>query len=590
MNTTPRNCSARSAPHFRGDPGKNSSRIAKAGLFLLLLFGGALAFAGTAQAHASVVESSPSDGTRLKAAPAEVSITFDEPVTLGSLGYLRVTDQTGRRVDTGAAFHPGNDGSKIANKLKPGLGDGTYTESFRIISADSHPVAGVVRFVVGNGVLTATSVSSGTTNGVTSAVFDVVRWVSYGGFALLGGVWLLLTVWPQGRDDRRAVRIVWTGWAMATAGAVAELLLQGPYAAGTGLSKVADWSLLDGTLHTDYGQFHCGRLLILGALGVLLGSALQPVRRRAWFEDAAWPLLIGVAITFSATGHAETTNPRWLSLTADVLHLCAMSAWVGGLVLVVGALLPRREPDELRTALPVFSRVAFTAVVTLAVTGTYAAWRGIGSLRAILGTDYGRLVSLKVLLFLGLIAVADLSRRTVQRRLVRMPLAYANTDAAGTEVAAAEDSALDPVEHERMRRGVLVEVVLAALVLAATAVLVDQPRGREALAAQDRAAVSGSAPLGDGRSVTVTVEPGVHGPVTAAVALSPGTKATGVTATALQPAKKIGPIPIKLTANGTDLYGSDSVNLPAAGTWVFSLVVSTGTFDAITVDVKIRLN
>jgi len=227
---------------------------------------------------------------------------------------------------------------------------------------------------------------------------------------------------------------------------------------------------------------------------------------------------------------------------------------------------------------------------TLAVTGTYAAWRGIGSLRAILGTDYGRLVSLKVLLFLGLIAVADLSRRTVQRRLVRMPLAYANTDAAGTEVAAAEDSALDPVEHERMRRGVLVEVVLAALVLAATAVLVDQPRGREALAAQDRAAASGSAALGNGRTVTVTVEPGVHGPVTAAVALSPGTKATGVTATALQPAKKIGPIPVKLTANGTDLYGSDSVNLPVAGTWVFSLVVSTGTFDAVTVDVKIRLH
>ena len=570
-------------------------RFIKAGLFLLVLFGGALAFAGAAQAHASVVESSPADGSRLKAVPAQVSITFDEPVTLGSLGYLRVTDQAGRRVDTGAAFHPGNDSSKIANKLKPGLGDGTYTESFRIISADSHPVAGVVRFVVGSGVLTATSVSTGTTNGVTSAAFDAVRWVSYGGFALLGGVWLLLTVWPQGRDDRRAVRVVWTGWAMATAGALLELLLQGPYAAGTGLSKVADWTLLDGTLHTDYGQFHCGRLLILGAIGVLLGSVLQPVRRRAWFEDAAWPLLIGVAITFSATGHAETTNPRWLSLTADVLHLCAMAAWVGGLVLVVGALLPRREPDELRAALPVFSRVAFAAVVTLAVTGSYAAWRGIGSLRAILGTDYGRLVSLKVLLFLGLIALGNLSRRAVQRRLVRMPVAYANTDAAEAEAEPAdvdpsEDVALNPVEHERMRRGVLVEVVLAALVLAATAVLVDQPRGREALAAQDRAAVSGSAPLGNGRSVSVTVEPGVHGPVTAAVALSPGTKATGVTATALQPAKKIGPIPVPLTANGTDLYGSSSVNLPAAGTWVFSLVVSTSSFDAITVDVKVHLH
>jgi copper transport protein len=231
--------------------------------------------------------------------------------------------------------------------------------------------------------------------------------------------------------------------------------------------------------------------------------------------------------------------------------------------------------------------VAFGAVVALAATGTYAAWRGIGSWSAILGTDYGLLVCAKVVLFGGIVGLGALSRRVIQRRLVRLPVAYANSD---TDVEPAEDEALDPVEHERMRRGVLVEVVLAALVLAATAVLVDQPRGREALAAQDRAAVSGSAALGNGRTVTVTVEPGVHGPVTAAVALSPGTKATGITATALQPAKKIGPIPVKLTANGTDLYGSDSVNLPVAGTWVFSLVVSTGTFDAITVDVKLRLH
>ncbi|MGH8961398.1 MAG: copper resistance CopC/CopD family protein [Jatrophihabitantaceae bacterium] len=553
------------------------------------LFGGGLLLATSASAHASVVQSDPADGSRLKSVPQSVSITFDEPVTIGSLGYLKVTDQSGRRVDTGAAFHPGGDASKVANKLRSGLGDGTYTESFRIISADSHPVAGVVRFVVGNGVLSATSVNTSTVNGITSKVFDAARWVSYAGFALLGGAWLLLTVWPEGRDDRRARRVVWTGWLLAALGGLAELVLQGPYAAGLGLSGLTRWPLLDGTLHTDYGQFHSARLLLLGAVAVLLGWALQGVeRRRSRVEDAAWPLLVGVAITFSAIGHADTTNPRWLSITADVLHLCAMSAWVGGLVIVVAAVLPRREPAELRAVLPRFSRVAFVSVVTLAITGTYAAWRGIGSLRAILHTDYGLLVSAKVLLFLGLIGVGNLSRVAIQRRLVPMPVAYAMTDADVAEVQ--EQPALDDVAHERMRRSVLVEIALAALVLVATSILVDQPRGREALATDARRPVAASTGLGGGRTVTVTLDPGVHGLVTASIALSPGVRPQKLTATALQPSRQIGPIPITLSANGTDLYGSSNLNLPVSGTWVFTLVVTTSKFDAVTADVKIHLN
>ena len=547
-------------------------RLGVLALLLAALFGTGLALAGAASAHATVVSSDPADGARLKAAPHQVTITFDESVTLGNLGYLHVTDAAGRRVDTGPAAHPGGDGTKIAVALRSGLGDGTYTESFRIISADSHPVAGVVRFVVGNGVLSVTPVSASTVNHASSAVFAIARWVSYAGFALLGGVWLLLTVWTAGRDDLRARRLLWTGWGATSLGALGELVLQGPYAAGHGPSAVGRWSLLDDTLHTDYGQYHCARLLLLGALAVLLGAVLQP-RRRARFEDATWPLLVGVALTFSVVGHADTTNPRWLSITADVVHLCAMAVWVGGLTMLVLAVLPRREPAELRVVLPAFSRTAFAAVIAIAITGTYAAWRGIGAWRAVFGTNYGLLVCAKVLLFCGLIALGQLSRRAIQRR-------------AGL----ADGGRLDAVAHERMRRSVLVEVALAVLVLMATAILVDQPRGTEALAADDRQPVSASASLGGRRSVTVTADPGEHGPVSLAVELSPGAEPKQVTATALQPDKQIGPIPITLSPNGTDLYGASNVNLPVKGTWVITLVVTTSAFDAVTTDVKISLH
>ena len=52
-------------------------------------------------------------------------------------------------------------------------------------------------------------------------------------------------------------------------GAVLELLLQGPYSAGAGLASCSSASLLDATLHTDYGQLHCLRLLLLGVLALL---------------------------------------------------------------------------------------------------------------------------------------------------------------------------------------------------------------------------------------------------------------------------------------------------------------------------------
>jgi copper transport protein len=537
-------------------------------VLLAALLGGGLALAASAQAHATVTASDPADGARLRAVPAQVSVTFDEAVTIGSLGYLHVTDEHGRRVDSGAAFHPGGDAAKVAVRLRAGLGDGTYVESFRVVSADSHPVAGIVRFVVGNGALAvSTAAPSATTDGATSAAFDAARWISYGGLALLGAAWLPLTVWPAGREERRTRRLVWTGWWAAVAGAVLELLLQGPYAAGDGPGAIGDGSLLDGTLHTAYGQLHSIRLVLLGLLAVLLGAALRSRARRPGVAHVVWPVAVGIALTFSAAGHPDTTDPRWLSIALDVAHLTAMTAWVGGLVLMVGALLPKAAPADLARALPVFSRVAFGAVVTLAVTGTYAAWRGIGAWRAVLGTEYGLLVVVKVVLFLGLIALGNVSRRVINRRTL------------GT-----------PAHRERLRRGVLVEVAVAGLVLVATAVLVDQPRGREALAAADRSPVSASASLGAGRSVSVTVDPGTHGPVTTEVTLDGGAAPQRVTATAAQKQRGLGPIPVPLQREAPQLWGASAVNLPAAGTWTFEVVVTTSAFDATTVDVAITLH
>ena len=75
---------------------------------------------------------------------------FDESVE-ASFGALRVFDATGKEVQTGDAFHPGNQGEQIAVKLRSGLGDGTYTATYRVVSADGHAISSGYVFTVGEG-------------------------------------------------------------------------------------------------------------------------------------------------------------------------------------------------------------------------------------------------------------------------------------------------------------------------------------------------------------------------------------------------------------------------------------------------------
>jgi copper transport protein len=554
------------------------------------LLAGGLALASPAAAHATVVSTDPPDGSRLRHAPVSVVITFDEPVGLGGIGYLHVTNEKGAAVDVGGAFHPGGSATKIADRLRPGLGAGAYTASFRVISADSHPVAGSIAFVVGSGALVHGNVAgSNAVNGVTAAADDVARWVGYAGLALLGGSWLLFTVFPSGRDVRASRRLIWTGWGALAVATVAQLALQGPYTAGLGISKLADTGLLDATLHTDFGATLCLRLLLLSALALIFERTLRAGARHGPLDGLLAPLGIGVIITFASIGHASTTSPAWLSMTLDGLHLLSMTVWLGGLVILLAAVLPRNEPDELRAVLPVFSTVAFGCVTMLALTGAYAAWRDVGTIHAVLATTYGLLVLAKIALFVGVLAVANLSRQHVQRRTV----AYALTgDVAGAGAGGGPGDASDArdgdVHRELLRRSVLVEAVLAAVVLAVTAVLVAEPRGKEALAADYRHATSATAALGGGASVTVVVEPAIHGPVDITVDVQ-GRPHVSVTAQATQRSARIGPLPIRLTRTGAARFDG-TATLSAPGRWVIDLVVSTSRFDATTADVTLTLH
>ncbi|WP_324276410.1 copper resistance CopC family protein [Blastococcus brunescens] len=126
---------------------------------LVAVWLGSVATAAPAAAHATLVSTDPGEGARLDAVPSEVTLEFSEGVSLGA-GYARVLGADGERVDTGAAAV---DGRVLTIPLRADLPDDGYLVTYRVVSADSHPISGAYSFVVGDGELVSAAGGAGRT-------------------------------------------------------------------------------------------------------------------------------------------------------------------------------------------------------------------------------------------------------------------------------------------------------------------------------------------------------------------------------------------------------------------------------------------
>ncbi|MDP3255096.1 copper resistance CopC family protein, partial [Bosea sp. (in: a-proteobacteria)] len=138
-------------------------------LFLVLigLLAVALAPAGSAFAHAALNGASPADGSVLPVAPSEMTLAFSEPVSplalrlIGPDGQATPLDRVELRDRTLVIAAPA------------GLSPGTHVISWRVVSADGHPVGGSVLFSIGHP--SATAPIAGTQ---TDAMVRVLLWAS----------------------------------------------------------------------------------------------------------------------------------------------------------------------------------------------------------------------------------------------------------------------------------------------------------------------------------------------------------------------------------------------------------------------------
>ena len=460
-----------------GAGGRRNPRLAALVLFLLGWIFAGFAGAAPASAHAELVSSSPTSGAALDAAPTELTLKFSESITQVP-GAMKLLAADGTEAQLGRTTVEGN---TLRVPIAGELPDAGYVFVYRVISGDSHPVAGAITFTLGEAATSASAAAvadavGGGSDAVVSALAGLNRWSGYAGVILLIGVPAFVVLCRRDAFDDAAADpllrgLTLGGGALMALTALASLPLQGARSGGSGLAGGFDE--IDTVLDTNYGEAALARLafLVLG-LGALAVAARRTSGRSATARtvalNVAGAAAVAVLFTAARSGHPAVGEYPALTMLVDAVHFGAVAIWIGGLVVLAVRLLPR-PPADCGAVLARWSPVAMSAVAVLAVTGSIQAWRELRSLEAFVDTEYGRWILAKAAGLVLLIVLGEHGRRRVRAMSVAPPRALVS---ASLGAALSDEVAQRPDDVRTLRRSVGLELALATAVLAATSALV----------------------------------------------------------------------------------------------------------------------
>ncbi|WP_409181722.1 copper resistance D family protein [Amycolatopsis sp. VS8301801F10] len=251
--------------------------------------------------------------------------------------------------------------------------------------------------------------------------YVAARCADYAGLALfVGGLFFLALLWPAGADSRRARGVLGTGWALGFAGTAAGLGLQGAWVAQRSPADLFDPALLGQVLDSQFGRIWFAKALLWVLGGVVLADVLQRGERAA--RSAGWRVGAGVVAagllrTTGLTGHSAESARPLLSQLADFGHLAGVCAWVGGLAMLLFGVLSRRDPGELASVVPRYSKLALVSVLVVIGAGVLLAAGTLGDPGRLFTSGYGRILLTKLAALAVVLLFAQASKSWVARRL-----------------------------------------------------------------------------------------------------------------------------------------------------------------------------
>ena len=536
------------------------SRIARQLVAALAILVGVLALGTTAaSAHATLESSSPADGQSVLTSPSEIRITFSEAVTTISDG-LSVLNADGKTVDTGSSEIV--DGQTLVAPISETLSDGTYVATYRVLSADGHPVSGSFLFGVGEGALDQSALPSSNGDRLWEIIGGISRFIMYLAALVAAGVAFFLAFIHDRAEDRwRIVPFVRIGSILALFSAIGIVMSQAALLTGKG--AVTDSNVLRGVLNQNLGWSLA--LLMIGLAAVHLSTDIP---KKVVSQSFALSGGLAVTVSFAVWGHATELSPTAISLAADAIHATAAALWLGGLVGLVMVLSLRTSETVGSTAgiIGRFSLMAFWSVIALTIAGLTLTITGSdANLNSILTTTWGQLVLAKIGLTLIIVLIAAWNRRTLVPSLT-------NPTKNTGELA---------VRWATLLRTIRAEAVLLVAVVALTAIVVNLPPARTAVVATtDRVDLTQRVDTGN---VQLSVDPAIVGPNTVAVRYTDGTGQAVNVANSMsiefsQPSAGLEPITRQVPSSQPGVFVIQGNELSIPGTWTITIAVRTGDF------------
>jgi copper transport protein len=194
-------------------------------LLVLVALGALLAPASPASAHAALIGANPAPGSVVGTSPTEITVTFSEAVTPVE-GKVVVLAPDGKKI-SGTPVVRGDVLHIPVRQADHPLG--TYLVSYRVISADTHPVGGGLTFSVGAPSASPPKVTDAGTHRSVALATPVWHFLSYAGLTLtIGPALFLALLWPRTRSRRGATALSRTGLGLIAVATLGALWTQAP--------------------------------------------------------------------------------------------------------------------------------------------------------------------------------------------------------------------------------------------------------------------------------------------------------------------------------------------------------------------------
>ena len=390
-----------------------------------------------AYAHAFVIGSDPAPSQSLPAPPTKVDVHLSEPVDI-HYSSIKVLDSNGKQIDKKDDHYINGDHTTLSVTLPPGIKDGIYTVSTKMLSeTDGHVTENAFVFGVGQATIPKGIASGG--NSQSSQLYlpeAIARFPTLvGQVIVVGGAFATLWLWkpvttinwfPDAiKEIRRVIdkRIA----IMMIIGSV--ILVASDFGMIYAEAKSLDVGIAD-AIATKFGAVWIVRLVtsfVLISLSAVLfrnqGKNQGIITQKRIICGVLGVGLIAL-LTTSVIGHGAAINPASIPILIDFIHNVAASLWIGGVIYLAFVVVPavkRSQTDGYVTAslisllIPRFSTIPVVILGTIIITGPFLLYLLEPNLALTLASLYGKALIAKILLAAVMIGIGAYNQMIIHR-------------------------------------------------------------------------------------------------------------------------------------------------------------------------------